>query len=164
MRVLCIYLFFFLCKYILIWISVNPGGWAPASVLRAVYKREYPKFLKRFTNFCIDQCKNKPITFWMWTDVRKEKKTSMFSIQFLIHYLEVSSRDYCKNKFVLLHTVGIVERPLRRKWNRFACEWRRTVILKAIYDINVYIWTSIWTSIKHARLQHRLQTILFLFE
>ncbi|KAL6443446.1 hypothetical protein ACFW04_002947 [Cataglyphis niger] len=42
---------------------VNPGGWAPASVLRAVYKREYPKFLKRFTNFCIDQCKNKPITF-----------------------------------------------------------------------------------------------------
>ncbi|KAL2717654.1 collagen type IV alpha-3-binding protein [Vespula squamosa] len=42
---------------------VNPGGWAPASVLRAVYKREYPKFLKRFTNFCIEQCKNKPITF-----------------------------------------------------------------------------------------------------
>ncbi|XP_066583881.1 ceramide transfer protein [Prorops nasuta] len=42
---------------------VNPGGWAPASVLRAVYKREYPKFLKRFTNFCIDQCKHKPITF-----------------------------------------------------------------------------------------------------
>lgn len=42
---------------------VNPGGWAPASVLRAVYKREYPKFLKRFTGFCIDQCKTKPITF-----------------------------------------------------------------------------------------------------
>ncbi|XP_012277548.1 collagen type IV alpha-3-binding protein [Orussus abietinus] len=42
---------------------VNPGGWAPASVLRALYKREYPKFLKRFTNFCIDQCKDKPIKF-----------------------------------------------------------------------------------------------------
>lgn len=42
---------------------VNPGGWAPASVLRAVYKREYPKFLKRFTSFCIDQCKDKPIKF-----------------------------------------------------------------------------------------------------
>ncbi|XP_011307079.1 collagen type IV alpha-3-binding protein [Fopius arisanus] len=42
---------------------VNPGGWAPASVLRAVYKREYPKFLKRFTSFCIDQCKDKPILF-----------------------------------------------------------------------------------------------------
>ncbi|XP_015117412.1 collagen type IV alpha-3-binding protein [Diachasma alloeum] len=42
---------------------VNPGGWAPAAVLRAVYKREYPKFLKRFTNFCIDQCKDKPIMF-----------------------------------------------------------------------------------------------------
>lgn len=42
---------------------VNPGGWAPASVLRAVYKREYPKFLKRFTAFVIDQCKDKPIMF-----------------------------------------------------------------------------------------------------
>ncbi|XP_043256945.1 ceramide transfer protein isoform X1 [Colletes gigas] len=42
---------------------VNPGGWAPAPVLRALYKREYPKFLKRFTSFCIDQCKDKPITY-----------------------------------------------------------------------------------------------------
>ncbi|XP_049830403.1 ceramide transfer protein [Schistocerca gregaria] len=42
---------------------VNPGGWAPASVLRAVYKREYPKFLKRFTSYVADQCKDKPIMF-----------------------------------------------------------------------------------------------------
>ncbi|XP_065334198.1 ceramide transfer protein isoform X1 [Cloeon dipterum] len=42
---------------------VNPGGWAPASVLRAVYKREYPKFLKRFTQYVIDQCADKPIMF-----------------------------------------------------------------------------------------------------
>lgn len=42
---------------------VNPGGWAPSSVLRALYKREYPKFLKRFTNFCKEQCKDKPIKF-----------------------------------------------------------------------------------------------------
>ncbi|KAK9891232.1 hypothetical protein WA026_013546 [Henosepilachna vigintioctopunctata] len=42
---------------------VNPGGWAPASVLRAVYKREYPKFLKRFTAYVINQTKDKPITF-----------------------------------------------------------------------------------------------------
>ncbi|CAG7835936.1 unnamed protein product [Allacma fusca] len=42
---------------------VNPGGWAPASVLRAVYKREYPKFLKKFTHYVYDQCKNKPIRF-----------------------------------------------------------------------------------------------------
>ena len=27
--------------------AVNPGGWAP--VLRAVYKMEYARFLKRFT-------------------------------------------------------------------------------------------------------------------
>nr|XP_023020695.1 collagen type IV alpha-3-binding protein-like [Leptinotarsa decemlineata] len=42
---------------------VNPGGWAPPSVLRAVYKREYPKFLKRFTAYVINQTKNKPIMF-----------------------------------------------------------------------------------------------------
>lgn len=42
---------------------VNPGGWAPASVLRTVYKREYPRFLKRFTSYVIDKCKHKPI---MW--------------------------------------------------------------------------------------------------
>jgi collagen type IV alpha-3-binding protein len=42
---------------------VNPGGWAPASVLRAVYKREYPKFLKRFTHYVHDKCKKKPIMF-----------------------------------------------------------------------------------------------------
>ncbi|XP_017779618.1 PREDICTED: collagen type IV alpha-3-binding protein, partial [Nicrophorus vespilloides] len=42
---------------------VNPGGWAPASVLRAVYKREYPKFLKRFTAFVTNKTKDKPIMF-----------------------------------------------------------------------------------------------------
>lgn len=45
-------------------ISVNPGGWAPASVLRAVYKREYPKFLKRFTSYVRDATKDKEILFW----------------------------------------------------------------------------------------------------
>ncbi|XP_043230502.1 ceramide transfer protein-like isoform X5 [Amphibalanus amphitrite] len=40
---------------------VNPGGWAPTSALRMVYKREYPRFLKRFTGYVIEQCKNKPI-------------------------------------------------------------------------------------------------------
>lgn len=42
---------------------VNPGGWAPASVLRTVYKREYPRFLKRFTSYVVDKTKEKPI---MW--------------------------------------------------------------------------------------------------
>ncbi|GAB6018962.1 hypothetical protein CHUAL_000603 [Chamberlinius hualienensis] len=40
---------------------VNPGGWAPSSVLRAVYKREYPKFLKRFTQYVKEQTENKEI-------------------------------------------------------------------------------------------------------
>uniref|UniRef100_T1IZW2 Ceramide transfer protein n=1 Tax=Strigamia maritima TaxID=126957 RepID=T1IZW2_STRMM len=43
--------------------TINPGGWAPASVLRAVYKREYPKFLKRFTQYVKDQTELKPIMF-----------------------------------------------------------------------------------------------------
>jgi len=42
---------------------VNPGGWAPASVLRTVYKREYPRFLKRFTQYVIDKTRNLQV---MW--------------------------------------------------------------------------------------------------
>lgn len=42
---------------------VNPGGWAPASVLRTVFKREYPRFLKRFTQYVIDKSKDKPV-YW----------------------------------------------------------------------------------------------------
>ncbi|TSM86008.1 Collagen type IV alpha-3-binding protein [Bagarius yarrelli] len=41
--------------------NVNPGGWAPASVLRAVAKREYPKFLKRFTAYVQDKTSDKSI-------------------------------------------------------------------------------------------------------
>lgn len=44
--------------------TVNPGGWAPASVLRAVAKREYPKFLKRFTSYVQEKTAGKPILFW----------------------------------------------------------------------------------------------------
>ncbi|CAJ1070127.1 ceramide transfer protein-like isoform X3 [Xyrichtys novacula] len=43
--------------------NVNPGGWAPASVLRAVAKREYPKFLKRFTSYVQEKTAGKPILF-----------------------------------------------------------------------------------------------------
>jgi collagen type IV alpha-3-binding protein len=42
---------------------VNPGGWAPASVLRAVYKREYPRFLKRFTQYVDEKSKGTAI-YW----------------------------------------------------------------------------------------------------
>ncbi|KAJ7988549.1 hypothetical protein DPEC_G00324720 [Dallia pectoralis] len=43
--------------------NVNPGGWAPASVLRAVAKREYPKFLKRFTGYVQEKTSGKSILF-----------------------------------------------------------------------------------------------------
>ena len=46
-----------------LYLAVNPGGWAPASVLRAVAKREYPKFLKRFTSYVQEKTAGKPILF-----------------------------------------------------------------------------------------------------
>jgi len=42
---------------------LNPGGWVPASVARAIAKREYPRFVKRFCQYVIDQTKEKPILF-----------------------------------------------------------------------------------------------------
>ncbi|XP_053337034.1 ceramide transfer protein isoform X2 [Clarias gariepinus] len=49
-----------LCKITYV-ANVNPGGWAPASVLRAVARREYPKFLRRFSSYVQDKTSNKPI-------------------------------------------------------------------------------------------------------
>jgi len=40
---------------------VDPGGWVPAAATRAVYKREYPKFLRKFTSYVIDECQDKPV-------------------------------------------------------------------------------------------------------
>ncbi|TKR93954.1 hypothetical protein L596_008313 [Steinernema carpocapsae] len=37
--------------------QVNPGGWVPSSALRVVYKREYPRFLKRFTQYVNEKTK-----------------------------------------------------------------------------------------------------------
>lgn len=52
-----------LTAFIFLCLTVNPGGWAPASVLRAVAKREYPKFLKRFTSYVQEKTAGKPILF-----------------------------------------------------------------------------------------------------
>ncbi|XP_070173383.1 ceramide transfer protein-like isoform X2 [Littorina saxatilis] len=43
--------------------DVNPGGWAPAAVVRSVYKREYPKFLRRFTQYVMEKTADKAILF-----------------------------------------------------------------------------------------------------
>lgn len=43
--------------------TIDPGGWAPASVLRTVYKREYPHFLKRFTEYVIEKTRGTPPNF-----------------------------------------------------------------------------------------------------
>ena len=43
--------------------TIDPGGWAPASVLRTVYKREYPHFLKKFTQYVIEKTRGTPPNF-----------------------------------------------------------------------------------------------------
>lgn len=43
--------------------TINPGGWAPASLLRPLYRREYPRFLDSFSNYVISATKTKPIAF-----------------------------------------------------------------------------------------------------
>lgn len=43
--------------------TINPGGWAPATILRTVYRREYPRFLENFSNYVIGATKSKPIAF-----------------------------------------------------------------------------------------------------
>ncbi|VDK86439.1 unnamed protein product [Litomosoides sigmodontis] len=41
--------------------QVNPGGWVPASALRVIYKREYPKFLHGFTKYVLNKIKAQPL-------------------------------------------------------------------------------------------------------
>ncbi|CAF1108615.1 unnamed protein product [Adineta ricciae] len=42
---------------------INPGGWVPSVGVRNVAKREYPRFIKRFTSYVVDQTRDKPILF-----------------------------------------------------------------------------------------------------
>ncbi|CAN0322444.1 unnamed protein product [Lampetra fluviatilis] len=41
--------------------NVNPGGWAPASVMRTVARREYPRFLRRFTSYVQERTRDKSV-------------------------------------------------------------------------------------------------------
>ena len=43
--------------------TINPGGWAPASILRTVYRREYPRFLVNFSNYVVKSTSAKAIAF-----------------------------------------------------------------------------------------------------
>lgn len=53
----------FFCYCFILSFSVNPGGWVPATALRALYKREYPKFLKRFIGYVKTQTIDNEIMF-----------------------------------------------------------------------------------------------------
>lgn len=41
--------------------QVHPGGWVPTAALRQVYKKEYPKFLRRFTAYVEEKVKGRPL-------------------------------------------------------------------------------------------------------
>lgn len=43
--------------------SVHPGGWVPTAALRQVYKREYPRFLRTFTDYVMKKRQGKPLYF-----------------------------------------------------------------------------------------------------
>ena len=43
--------------------TVDPGGWVPPAALRVIYKREYPRFLKTFTEYVIEKMRSFPPTF-----------------------------------------------------------------------------------------------------
>lgn len=42
-------------------ISVDPGGWVPVAGLRMIYKREYPKFLRGFTEYVVKNTRSTPL-------------------------------------------------------------------------------------------------------
>lgn len=41
--------------------NVSPGGWAPASVVKAVSKREYPKVLRNMSSHAAEKHKSEPL-------------------------------------------------------------------------------------------------------
>uniref|UniRef100_A0AC34RKF8 Collagen type IV alpha-3-binding protein n=1 Tax=Panagrolaimus sp. JU765 TaxID=591449 RepID=A0AC34RKF8_9BILA len=43
--------------------QVHPGGWVPTAALRQVYKREYPRFLRTFTNYVVKKVGDRPLEF-----------------------------------------------------------------------------------------------------
>ena len=50
------------CYCRLLFFTVNPGGWAPPSVVRTIAKRELTKFLKKFSSACHNRLNNTPLT------------------------------------------------------------------------------------------------------
>ncbi|CAM2700295.1 unnamed protein product [Rotaria socialis] len=52
---------------------VNPGGWVPSAALRGVAKREYPRFLKRFTSYNNNSNKN-----WFSSCFEIDKRNHLF--------------------------------------------------------------------------------------
>ncbi|KAK4473346.1 hypothetical protein MN116_004506 [Schistosoma mekongi] len=48
-----------LCTRLIYMANINPGGWVPATGLRSLAQREYPRFLKRFSTYVKEQTQHK---------------------------------------------------------------------------------------------------------
>lgn len=44
--------------------QINPGGWAPAAVVRTMARREYPHFLQRISDFALAHTAGTTPKFW----------------------------------------------------------------------------------------------------
>ena len=44
--------------------TINPGGWVPKKALRTVYRREYPRFLRTFTQYVAKKEQHTPLKLW----------------------------------------------------------------------------------------------------
>ena len=51
-----------MCVQFFLSYAVNPGGWAPPSVVRAIGKREVCKFLKKFSETCQKKHSSSPLS------------------------------------------------------------------------------------------------------
>lgn len=84
--------------------EVNPGGWAPASVLRAVAKREYPKFLKRFTSYVQEKTSGETILFWATPGKLHLKKATIVHLLIKLNCMFIQNLVFSSSRLFNLHS------------------------------------------------------------
>lgn len=121
--------------------AVNPGGWAPSAALRMIYKREYPRFLRKFTAYVIGKTKEKPIMFWVaskkWSTVtRCPINQILFSISYLLPNWTYFNTSYVTNQ------VQIQFYAIRTRFAHFVFPLVRLsfIYLVLLEEVDVFIY------------------------
>ena len=109
--------YFFIRKILVYTATINPGGWVPKKALRTVYRREYPRFLRTFTqvidfikfylNRFLVRCKKRTRSqFEPLRLVRKKKQSIFFQKHLFIinkeHFIQKHFRIHRSVYFTLL--------------------------------------------------------------